>query len=118
MVHKHHVRIHRFAFRDKRRAIFVTRVIIAVAARGTARKLGPKHTIAARAKRIAFVDVARFSCQNPRDKRHEGIAFFGGEERLRVHQQFFELAEAKVIVAALQNRRAEFAIVNLCNLRD
>ena len=118
MVHKHHVRIHRLAFRDKCRAVFVMRVIFAVAARGTAREFRPKYTITARAKRIAFVDVACFSCQNPRDERHEGIAFFGGEKRLRVHQQFFELAETKIIVAAFQNRRAEFAIVNLCNLRD
>ena len=118
MVHKHHVRIHGLALCNERRAVFVMRVIFTVTARGAARKLRPKHTIAALAKGIAFVDVARFGREDPRDKRHEGIAFFGGEERLRVHQQFFELAEAKVIVAALQNSRAEFAIVNLCNLRD
>ena len=118
MIHKHHVRIHGLALCNERRAVFVMRVIFAAAARGAARELGPKHTIAALAKGIAFVDVARFSREDPRNERHEGIAFFGGEERLRVHQQFFELAEAKVIVAALQNCRAEFAIVNLCNLRD
>ena len=118
VVHKHHVCIHGLALCNESRAVFVMRVVFAVAARGAARELGPKHTIAALAKGIAFVDVTRFSREYPRDKSHEGIAFFGGEERLRMHQQFFELAEAKVVVAALQNRRTEFAIVNFCNLRN
>ena len=118
MVHEHHVGVHGLALGNEGRAMVAMRALFAEARRGAARKLGPKHTIAALAERIAIVDVARFSREHPRDERHERIAFFNRKELLRVHQQFFELAEAKVIVAALQNGRTKFAVINLCNLRN
>ena len=118
MVHEHHVRVHRLAFCGKSRAKVATRALFAEARRSIARKLGPENSIARLAEGIAIVDVAGFRRHDPRNERHEGITFFCRKQLLRMHQQFFELAEAKVIVTAFQNSGAKFAIVNLCNLRN
>ena len=100
MVHKHHVCIHGLTLCHKCGAVIVMRAFFAKARRSVARKLRPKYAIAALAKRIAIVDVARFGCHYPRNECHERITLFNGKEFLRVHEHFFKLAEAKVIVAA------------------
>ena len=118
VVHQQQVGCHRLALRLEGGANRMVLARFSHARCGRTRKLGPQHAIARATERITFPDIALLGRDRPREQRHEGVALFRQQERRRSVQNFHQLADAQVVVAALEHARLELAIVQRGNLRD